>query len=211
MTCVEERTRLVDEFSHQVRRHFPVVIWESLFLERTGQAHFGTAVRTLLCVECPASGPLTRDGVLAALARLVRTHGGRLDPCSGDFAFVSFAEPAQALRVATELQRAAARARLRMGMLTARCNLARGQVLDCEIVMLLGEQRARAEALAARAAAGTVQMSPETYDALEGMGDALGSYLVMAEFDGDVLTEISLTIPPDVSADVSTFAGLGLT
>jgi hypothetical protein len=43
------------------------------------------------------------------------------------------------------------------------------------------------------------------------MGDDLGSYLVMAEFENDLLTEISLTIPPDVSADVSTFAGLGLT
>jgi hypothetical protein len=186
-------------------------VWNSLFLERTGQAQFGTAVRTLLCVECPDAGPLTRDGVLAALSRLVRTHGGRVDPCSDRFAFVSFADPRQALRVATELQRAAARARLRMGMLTARCNLARGQVFDCEIVMLLGEQRARAEALAGRASQGTVQMSPETYDALEGAGDDLGSYLVMAEFDGDVLTEISLTIPPCVSADVSTFAGLGLT
>jgi hypothetical protein len=211
MTHVAERTRLVDEFSHQVRRHFPVAVWKSLFMDRTSQAQFGTAVRTVLCVECPESGPLTRDGVLAALARLVRTHGGRVDPCSDEYAFVSFAGPREALRVATELQRAAARARLRMGMLTARCNLARGQVLDCEILMLLGEQRARAGALADRAAAGTVQMSPETYDALEGMGDDLGSYLVMAEFENDLLTEISLTIPPDVSADVSTFAGLGLT
>lgn len=211
MTCVEERTRLVYEFSQQLRRHFPAAIWRSLFEERTGQAQFGTAVRTLLCVECPESGPLTRNGVIAALARLVRAHGGRVDPCSDDYAFVSFSDPRQALRVATELQRAAARARLRMGMLTARCNLARGQVADCEIVMLLGEQRARAEALADRAARGTVQMSPETYDALEGMGDDLGSFLVMAEFEGDVLSEISLTVPPDVSADVSTFAGLGLT
>ena len=39
----------------------------------------------------------------------------------------------------------------------------------------------------------------------------MGSCVVMTEFEGDDLIEISLALPPDASADLSTFAGLGLT
>lgn len=212
MLCVAEKTALLDEFSHQVRRHFPIGVWRSLFLDRTGSAQFGTAARTLLCIECPESGPLTRDGVVAALTRLVQLHGGCVDPCIDGFAFVSSARPEQALRVALALQRLAGRARLRMGVLTARCNVARGHAEGQDILMLLGTQRARVQELASHASAGTVQMSPETYEAIGGaVSDELGSCVVMAEFDADQLKEITLTIPPDDSADVSTFAGLGLT
>jgi hypothetical protein len=57
-----------------------------------------------------------------------------------------------------------------------------------------------------------VQLAPEQYETLEGtIGHDLGSCLVLAEFDKEVLTEVSLTLPPDVTAEVSTFAGLGLT
>jgi len=70
----------------------------------------------------------------------------------------------------------------------------------------------RAEALTARAAPATVQLAPEAYEKLhDAISQALGSCLVMAEFEGDVLTDVSLTLPPDPAADVSTFAGLGLT
>jgi hypothetical protein len=212
MMCVEEKTALLDEFSHQVRRHFPADVWRSLFQDRTGKAQFGTTTRTLLCVECPESGPLKREGVMAALSRLVQLHGGCVDPCIDGFAFVSASRPEQVLRVALALQRLAGRARLRMGVLTARCNVVRGEAGGQDILMLLGAQRARVQSLAHRASAGTVQMSPETYDAIGGaVSDELGSCVVMAEFDGDVLKEITVTVPPDASSDVSTFAGLGLT
>ncbi len=68
------------------------------------------------------------------------------------------------------------------------------------------------EGLTRRAAAATVQLAPEAYEKLQGaISHDLGSCLVMAEFDDDVLTEVTLTLPPDPAADVSTFAGLGLT
>jgi hypothetical protein len=212
MICVEEKTALVNEFSCNVQRHFPDSVWRSLFEERTGRAQFGTATRTLLCVESPEGGPLSHEGLIAALTRLARVHGGRVDPCADEFAFASFSRPEQALRVAVALQRATGRARLRMGLLTGPCRLVRGHADGQEILMLLGSARERVASLAHRAAAGTVQVAPETYEAIDGViSDGLGSCVMMAEFDDDVLREVTLTLPPEITADVSTFAGLGLT
>jgi hypothetical protein len=57
-----------------------------------------------------------------------------------------------------------------------------------------------------------VQVAPETFEAVGSViSDELGSCLVMAEYDdGDRLREVVLTLPPDGNADLSTFAGLGL-
>jgi hypothetical protein len=212
MMCVEDRNSLVDEFSGQVQRHFSASVYRSLFLDRTGNAQFGTSQRTLLCVECPASGPLTRDGVLAAVQRLTPAYGGRIDPCGEHFVLVSFSTPEAALRLTLGLQRATARARLRMGLITGRCNIARAQADGQDFLVLLGTERARAEAFAARAPAGTVQMAPDTYDALGGqLNEDLDACVVMTEFEADILTDVTLTVPPDASAELSTFAGLGLT
>lgn len=212
MVCTQEKDSLLGEFSEQVRRHFPAAVWRSLFLDRTGRAEFGSTVRTVLCIECPSSGPLKRDGLLAALNRTAPLHAGRVDPCTGDFAFVSFADPACGLRMAMALQRQLPRARLRMGLATGRCRMAVCSVEGHDFLMLLGQERARVESLTERAAAGTVQLAPETYDLLQNqISHDLGSCVVLAEFDDDVLTEVSLTLPPDPAAEASTFAGLGLT
>jgi hypothetical protein len=212
MMCVEERVSLVNEFSSQVERHFPADVYRSLFLERTGTAQFGTANRTLLCIECPQSGPMNRGAVLAAVARLTPAYGGRVDPCSGDFVLVSFSTPEAALRLTIALQRSTARARLRMGLTTGRCNVVRGHAEGQDFLVLLGKERSRAEAFASRAAAGTVQMAPDTYDALGGsIAEDMGSCVVMVEFENEAVSEITLTVPPDASAELSTFAGLGLT
>jgi hypothetical protein len=212
MMCAEQKTALIDEFRHNVRRHFPVGVWRSLFRERTGRAQFGTAVRTLLCIECPEDGPLTRQGLLAGVSRLARIHGAHVDPCTETYVHLSSSNPVDGLRLGLALQRLFARARLRMSLMTGPCNLVRGYADGQNILMLLGKQRERAETLTGSAAAGTVRISPETYDLLGGaVSDELGSCVVMAEFDGDKLKEVTLTLPPDASADVSTFAGLGLT
>jgi hypothetical protein len=212
MVCAEEKTMLLDEFSEQVGRHFPEGVWRSLFQERTGRAEFGSAVRTIVCVECPTEGPLKREGVLVTLRRLAPRHEGLLDPCAGEFAFVSFPDPNAALRMAVALQRLVPRARLRVGIGIGRCRMALCAADGHDFVLLLGKERARVEGLTRRAAAATVQLAPEAYEKLQGaISHDLGSCLVMAEFDDDVLTEVTLTLPPDPAADVSTFAGLGLT
>jgi hypothetical protein len=212
MAGVDEKSRLLDEFSTQVQRHFPESVWRSLFEERSGKAGFGSAQRTLLCVECLTEGPFSRDNVVASLKRLARRHEGIVDPCADDFAFLSFAEPEAALRTAVELQRLVPRARLRMGLGSGRCRMAVCSAGGQDFLILLGSERARIEELTRRAAPGTVQLAPEQYETLQGtITHDLGSCLVMAEFDNEVLTQVSLTLPPDVTAEVSTFAGLGLT
>lgn len=212
MMCAEQKTALIDEFQHQVRRHFPAGVWHSLFTERTGHAQFGTAVRTLVCIECPEAGPLTRQGLLAGVSRLAQIHGAHVDPCADAYVHLSSSSPQAGLRLGLALQRLFARARLRMSVTTGPCNVVRGKAHGQDILMLVGNLRARSEALTKSAASGSIRISPETYDLVGGaISDELGSCVVMAVSDGEKMEEITLTLPPDAAADVSTFAGLGLT
>ncbi|HET8745125.1 MAG TPA: hypothetical protein VFM98_05950 [Ramlibacter sp.] len=211
MVGTEEKGRLLAEFSINVQRHFPDV-WRSLFEERSGNAKFGSAQRTLVCVECPVSGPLKRDALLASLRRLARRHEGTVDPCADEFAFVSFGNPQDALAMAVELQRLVARARLRVGLASGRCRMARCDAAGQAFLMLLGDERARVRTLTLHAAPGSVQLAPGAYEDLrDAIDSTLGSCIVMESFEDDELHEVSLTLPPDPMADLSTFAGLGLT
>lgn len=209
---VEEKSSLLREFAGRVRDHFPPTVWRSLYEERTGTAEFGSARRTLLCVECPAGGPITREGVVSAMKRVVPQLQGLVDPCPGDFAFASFPDPGSAMQAAVRMHRAMPKARLRMGLGSGRCRMALCSAGGADFVLLLGEERARVEALARRGSPGTTQLAPEVYEVLEDwLQHELGSCVVMAEYDGESLTEVSVTLPPAQGADLSTFAGLGLT
>jgi hypothetical protein len=211
MVSLEERNRLLDEFSTQLKRHLPEA-WRSLYEERSGTAKFGSGQRTLVCVEAPAEGPFRRDAVLATLRRLARRHDGTLDPCADEFAFLSFGNPEDALRMAVELQRLVPHARLRVGLVSGRSRIAVCQAAGRDFFILLGEERARVEALTRRAAPGTVQLAVEAYEAVrDTIAHGVGSCILLEAFNGDELTEASLTLPPDPTADLSTFAGLGLT
>jgi hypothetical protein len=211
MVRTDEKLLLTEEFADQVRRHFSDGVWRSLFQERTGHAQFGTATRTVLCVEWPDSGALAGPALQTMVERLARLHQGHVDPCGEAFLFISFSRPEAALRTALALQRATTRAKLRMGLHVGRCNVAKARAEGADFLVLLGPERARAEALAVRAAPGTVQLSPDVYDALGGqISDDLGSCVLMAEFDGELLSDISLALPPDSTSEYSTFAGLGL-
>lgn len=212
MVGTEEKNSLVDELSRRVREHLPPEVWRSLFEAHSGSAAFGSTQRTLVCVECPDEGPFQRNAVVATLQRLAVRHDGIVDPCVDEFAFVSCRDAAGALRLAVELQRLVPRARLRMGLGGGRCRMALCKAEGREFLILLGAERARVRDLATRAAPGTVQLAPEAYAGVRDMiTNDLGSCLVLEAFDHDELTEVSLTLPPDAAADVSTFAGLGLT
>jgi hypothetical protein len=211
MVCVDEKTRLVDELSTLVQRHFPDSIWRAVLRGGGGSAAFGSTQRTLVAVECPQQGPFRRDAVLSTLQRLARKHGGLVDPCADQFALVSFREAPAALRLAVELQRLVPRARLRMGLGDGRCRMALCKAEGSEFLVLLGEARERMQSLAENAAPGTLQFTPQAYAPLRDLITSdLGSCLVLEAYDGEQLTEVSLTLPPDATADVSTFAGLGL-
>ena len=211
MLSLEERNRLLDEFSARLKRHLPEA-WRCLYEERSGSAKFGSGQRTLVCVECPAEGPFKRDAVLATLGRLAHRHDGTLDPCADEFALLSFGNVEDALRMSVELQRLVPHARLRVGLVSGRSRMAACRAAGRDFFILLGEERARVEALTRRAAPGTVQLAVEAYQALRStIEHDVGSCILLEAFDGDELTEASLTLPPDPAAELSTFAGLGLT
>lgn len=210
MIGTEEKNRLVDEFTAHIQRHFPSTDWSSL-QQGSGRAEFGTAVRSVLCVQYPEDEPQAAKTLQAALAHLAVSYSGCIDPCDEGFAMVSFSRPEAGFRMALALQRKASRRRLRMGLLRGRCNVARWHADGNRYVVLLGRERARARGLAGRAAPGTVQVSPDLYEVLdECIGQDLGSCIAMVEFEGDEPTEVTLTLAPDRSDELSTFAGLGL-
>jgi hypothetical protein len=212
MVCVDEKTKLVDELSALVARHFPESVWRAVCNREGGSAAFGWATRALVAIECPDQGPFKRDAVLATLQRLARKHGGLVDPCPQEFAMVTFRDAESALRLVVELQRLVPRARLRMGLGGGRCRMALCKAEGSEFLVLLGDERERMQSLAECAAPGTVQFTPHAYAPLRDLITSdLGSCLVLEAYDGEQLTEVSLTLPPDATADLSTFAGLGLT
>ena len=53
-----------------------------------------------------------------------------------------------------------------------------------------------------------VQVRPFRAEDIE---QTLGLMRALAEFEGDTVTEVTLTLAPDSSDELSTFAGLGLT
>ena len=212
MLPVEEKTLLLDEFSSHIRQHFAPEVWRSFFEERTAVAQFGSATRTLLCVGIGAADTVTLRVVLAALRRLVAATGGFVHQETQDYAFASFTDAQAALRTGVALQRLLPKARLRLGLSSGRFRMAQFTADGRDLRVLLGKERARVESLTASAAPGTLQMSPHDFEVLqETIADSLGSCLVIAELEEELVKTVTLTLPPDQAAEMSTFAGLGLT
>lgn len=212
MFPVEERALLLDEFSGHVRRNFPPEVWRSFFEERTAVARFGSATRTLLCVDIGAADTVTLRAVLAALRRLAAATGGFVHGETQDYAFASFTEADAALRTGVALQRLLPKARLRLGLSSGRFRMAQFTAQGRDLRILLGKERARVESLTASAAPGTLQMTPHDFELLQDtIAHDLGSCLVIAEFEEEIVKTVTLTLPPDQAAEMSTFAGLGLT
>jgi hypothetical protein len=212
MLAVEEKALLLDEFSSHVRRHFPPEVWRSFFEERTAVAQFGSATRTLLCADIGAADTVTRRAVLASMRRLSAASGGFFHEETQEYAFASFGDAEAALQTGVALQRLLPKARLRLGLSTGRCRMAQCTADGRDMRILLGQERARVQSLTASAAPGTLQMTPQDYDVLQDtIAHGLGSCLVIAELEEELVKTVTLTLPPDQAAEMSTFAGLGLT
>jgi hypothetical protein len=110
------------------------------------------------------------------------------------------------------LQRLLPKARLRMGLSTGRFRMGQCTADGRDVRILLGQERVDVESLTASAAPGTLQMTPHDYDLLQDtIAHDLGSCLVIAELEEELVKTVTLTLPPDQAAEMSTFAGLGLT
>jgi hypothetical protein len=178
-------------FAEFVQQHFTQNDGATPSAWRWRETRADTDARSLLGIECPATGAL-RSSFMDMIAQHAPCHRGLPHPCPGDFLVVSLPDAEAAVRLAVSLQQIQPEARLRMGIVHA-------------------DRAADLEQLACRAAPSCVQLAPEVYAAVEDfISDQLGSCLVMTEIGDGVLIQAALALPPAASAELSTFAGLGL-
>ena len=100
-----------------------------------------------------------------------------------------------------------------MGIRTAVCDIGIFRSDFLESCTLIGQETRHAAKVAAKAASGSIAISPETYELIRtDVEDELGSCLVMEEFDEDDDLSLICVTPPPIKSEhmLSSFAGLGL-
>jgi hypothetical protein len=172
MQDIQERALWLEALSDKVLHQLPAAVWKELFLgvERDS-IRFEQRHLTLVHADLSAGsgGSATAlEQFHAELQRLNTLHNGRLDPYQDGGALASFENPGAAVRMAIELQRAAADVSLRIGVVSGICTLAYFRAQGRLWCTPLGEQPERAATAAASATTGGIVISPEAYGANEG-------------------------------------------
>ncbi len=210
------QARRMEALSERLSRHLQPESWARLFHgPDVATIRFEQALRTVLFVECPdlaAWSERDRESFQAELGWLATRHHGSVDPYAWGGVAVFFEDPADSVRMATDLQRSAAELRLRMGMTTGMCEVAG---FRCEGVMrttLVGPETDVAAKVAATAASGSIVIAPETYALVQAEvhADTQGCVLTEEFQDSDLATASLTPAPIQGSALASTFAGLSL-
>lgn len=208
----EDPALVLDALSHRVLRHLSASAWRKLFLRPHDEVMRFAPIRgTLLCAA--AQMPPWHDGagVQQEVEFLARSHGGEVDPCPHASALVRFDDPQAALQMALELQQSAGDVRYQVALASGDCLLATLQLEDKELRVLVGGAVDRVEAVMRLATPGSVRLAPETFAHVQDVVLRMGHCMVTTEFEGEEITATSLLLPPRSSAQLSTFAGLGLT
>ncbi|QJW84026.1 hypothetical protein HK414_09095 [Ramlibacter terrae] len=148
---------------------------------------------------------------LAEVELLAQQFDGRTQACSGGGVLLSFDHPLVALRAALLLQKIGADTGVSAGLTTGQCTVAHFKVDGKACSLVLPPEATRAEERARRAPPATVVIGPETHDLLAHCpADEVEGGLVTTECEGDRVTQVSITLAPHVTADLSTFAGPGM-
>jgi hypothetical protein len=208
--------RRIEELSEKLSRHLSPQSWERLFHGAQLEAiRFEQKQQTLLYAESASAHGLSErncDSFAAEVEWLAVRHGGTVDRFVDGAAVVFFDEPAACVRMAMDLQRSANELRLRAGIYTAVCDIARFSTEGQDASTLIGHEAGLAAKVAATASAGSISVSPESYVLVkdEIRTDTSGC-LLMEEFHDSGLAQVSVT-PAPVKGEhtLSTFAGLGL-
>ncbi|MCW3005209.1 MAG: adenylate cyclase-like protein [Conexibacter sp.] len=169
MENMQDESLWLESLSDKVLHQLPHAVWRGLFLGPERESiHFEQRHLTLVYVDIdvPAGQPgAATDRFYQELQKLNTRHNGRLDPYVNATALATFENPGAAVRMAIELQRAAAGIALRIGVVSGLCTLAFFRVQGRLWCTPLGAQPARAAEVAATAAVGGIVISPETYGA----------------------------------------------
>jgi adenylate cyclase len=208
--------RRIEALSEKLARQLSPADWERLFhgpdLETI---QFEQKVRTVLYAEALSSCNWTeseRDSFAAEVEWLAVQHRGTVDRFVHGGAAISFDEPTCCVRLAMDLQRSAAELHLRIGIHTGICDIGTFRSGHQACCTLIGPETWLAAQVAASAATGSIAISPESYALVkDGIEVEAAGCLVTEEFDDTALAQVCLTpTPAKGGADMSTFAGLGL-
>jgi len=166
METMQDQAMLLEALSDKVLHQLPPAVWKELFLGAERET-IRFERRPLTVVYADADVLAGRPGGATErfyheLQRLNSRHNGRLDPYVNATALATFENPGAAVRMAIELQRAAAEVALRIGVVSGVCTLAYFRVQGRLWCTPLGEQPERAAAAAATASVGGIVLSPET-------------------------------------------------
>ncbi|KQT10672.1 hypothetical protein [Ramlibacter sp. Leaf400] len=140
-----------------------------------------------------------------------RHHGIRDRLAQSGGALVFFDDAVDCVRMAMALQHGAAPLRLRMGITTASCQLARFSRGGEAFATLLGAESGLAAQVAAGASSGSILISPSTYALVrDAVHEDSHHGLLAEELDTQHQPLASITATPERGAcGLSTFAGLG--
>jgi hypothetical protein len=202
-------------FMQRVLPHLAADARESLVCAGPGSVWLRHRTLTLLSIAGPDVGVLPARlarKVDAELERLAERHGGVRDRFAAPAIVVFFADAADALRMALELQRITAVVKLRIGVDTAECVVAAAQVQGEMLVTLLGDTVGQAAQAARLAANGSVSVCASAYSRMRyAIEPETQDCLLAEEFDHDSqLAHVSITpAPPRAGSGSSTFAALG--
>lgn len=167
MEVIQDRALLLEALSDKVLHQLPPAVWKGLFLGAERDT-IRFEQRQLTLVHADLSAQPSQDGAALErfhreLQRLNTKHNGRLDPYQDGAALAAFENPGAAVRMAIELQRAAAGVPLRIGVASGVCTLAYFRVQGRLWCTPLGSHPERAAQVAANALVGGIVISPETY------------------------------------------------
>ncbi len=191
--------------SQRILRHVGVPAWREAFLGAAASTlRFQARHYTLLVSDAPLASFSEEE------ARLLAEHlGANLQPSSAAELVLAFDKPAAALHGALVLQRLGQR--VRSALTTAMCTEACYEAADGAKRLVVGNAIELAEAALAQAVPGTVVLCAQSYALLaEQIAEHAPDALLATELEDETVRQASLTLAPSASADLSTFAGLGL-
>lgn len=148
MDTTKDQALLLEALSDKMLHQLPQAVWRNLFLGPDRDS-IRFEERNLSIVHADADVAPEEPGGAAGrfceeLQRLNAQHGGRLDPYVDATALITFEDPGSALRMALQLQRAAAGMNLRIGVASGPCMLAFFRAQGRLWCTPLGAQPARA-------------------------------------------------------------------
>jgi hypothetical protein len=197
----------LDTLSQHLLEHQERALWCKVFLACDGcPVEFLQGDLYLVCTDAPRHCWEAFD-----LSRFAERFDGWHEPLGGDDALMAFRDAAGALRAALVLQQLGADTGLRVAITTAKCSVA--CIGDSDGAMrriVMPPEACQPEAALRRVPASAVLICADSYAALEPLlAHEAGDVLVTTEYDPGDLAEACITLLPQATSGMSTFAGLG--